>query len=429
MRIENSSNRRLRGFRRHLSFLAIVLGATTLLLPSLAGAAGSAATPRSADALAAQGSSNITITQTVSSNQGWFCLPGVLILQRSIHNTPEYFELVIKATSRPCSPIKATAAIYGMPGNGVAWPQHLIESQKFTISKAGKTTVRFTKTCDPVQFDVVTGATPNVISPTGPWHGPLLFPFDMETSRQHWGCTDGTTTTTSSPCENYAARQMATSPSAVAPGDTLTVSGLGTAGTTLSVWITPTNGSDPGIGGPAATVSVPASGEWSVDFTIPSNAPLGTWSANAQASDCEAVTSVTFEVTEDGGTPSSDTPSSESGDPDGPGTGVGGNGDTGGLDKGGADGTNATGGDNSGVNVEVLSNTADTPLAEEAVLNASLSNTGPQAAGANPATANKSETALAWTGSNIRLPIVIGVALLVGGLLSLLRSRRAAEST
>lgn len=432
MAMETDSRRLSVPSRRGVALLMILLGAISLMIPPLAGASSSVATSRNAATAQAQNVSNITITQTTASDQGWFCLPGALILQRSIHNTPEYFELVIKATARPCAPIKATAAIYGMPGSGVAWPQRLVETKNFTISKAGTTRVRFTKTCDPVQFDVLTGATPEVISPLGPWHGPLLFPFDMETSYQYWGCGSGTTTTTTSPCENYAARQMAVTPPNVERGQTVTVSGLGTPGTTLSVWITPIEGSEPGIGGPAVTVAVPASGQWSTQFTIPPEALPGTWSANAQASDCDGVTSVTFRVIDIRPSVVDDGNDGNGGD-----NGNGGNGTADGGDDNGANGTNGDGssnGDDTPVSSDdatdskVLSSTADQPLPQEAVLSASLSNANAQAGTAGATTQSAKDSSLAWTGSNVRGPIVVGVALLAAGVLLLLRSRRAAEA-
>ena len=81
-----------------------------------------------------------------------------------------------------------------MPGNGTAWPQRLVEKKDFTIDSAGTTTIEFMKACDAQQFDVVVGATPNVIDVTGPWHGPMLFPLDTDTAEQYWGCAEETTT-------------------------------------------------------------------------------------------------------------------------------------------------------------------------------------------------------------------------------------------
>ena len=89
-----------------------------------------------------------------------------------------------------------------MPDNGDAWPQTLVERVDFRLDVAGVTEVRFAKECSPVQFDVITGVSPQVISPTGEWHGPLLFPFDVATSLQYFGdgpdCNRTTTTTTES---------------------------------------------------------------------------------------------------------------------------------------------------------------------------------------------------------------------------------------
>lgn len=173
--------------RRHMRLvgtLMIALAATLIGLPSVAAAQEEPA-------------SVITITQHDSADQPE-CLPSALILTRQIRNTAEYFELIVRASAPPCEPIVAKAAVYAMPGNGQAWPQNLKETKEFTISKAGTTTIRFDKTCDPVQFDVLTGATPPVISPEGEHHGPLLFPLDVETSYQHWGCNNTTTSTTSS---------------------------------------------------------------------------------------------------------------------------------------------------------------------------------------------------------------------------------------
>lgn len=146
--------------------------------------------------------SNIEITQVDSSTQD-HCLPGPLVLSYRKSNTDTFFELVVKASAPPCQPIEAKAVIYAMPGNGEAWPQTLVEVVPFTISRAGRTTIRFTKTCEPMQFDVITGAAPAEIAPWGEWHGPLLFPFDMDTALQHWGwdCNVEPTTTTTEPAD------------------------------------------------------------------------------------------------------------------------------------------------------------------------------------------------------------------------------------
>lgn len=139
----------------------------------------------------------ITITQHDSAIQEG-CLPSAFVLTRQVHNTSEYFELVVRASAPPCDPVHASAVRYAMPGNGVTWPQTLVEKVDFTISKAGTTTIRFDKTCDPMQFDVITGDAPPVISPEGDHHGPLLFPLDTDTALQHWGCVENSTTTSTS---------------------------------------------------------------------------------------------------------------------------------------------------------------------------------------------------------------------------------------
>jgi LPXTG-motif cell wall-anchored protein len=144
-----------------------------------------------------EAASAITITQTPSGAEGP-CVPPPLGLSYTTDNTDETFTLRVIAASAPCTPIEAKAVVYAMPGNGEVWPQTLSEVVPFTISEAGVTEIVFAKDCEPVQFDVLTGATPQQISPTGEWHGPLLFPFDTATSLQYFGndtCTPTTTTT------------------------------------------------------------------------------------------------------------------------------------------------------------------------------------------------------------------------------------------
>jgi LPXTG-motif cell wall-anchored protein len=133
---------------------------------------------------------NITIVQTPDPVQGP-CQPiPASALSNYVLSNPEVFRLRIVLSAPLCEPLEAVAVIYAMPGNGESWPQTLVERLPFTLLEAGTTDVTFTKTCDPVQFDVLTGATPEVIAPLGEWHGPLLFPFDTNTSLQHWGCTE-----------------------------------------------------------------------------------------------------------------------------------------------------------------------------------------------------------------------------------------------
>ena len=131
----------------------------------------------------AQTLSAITIEQTPAESD-LPCSPGSLGLTRALRNDADAFTLIVRAAAAPCTPIEAKAVVYAMPGNGEQWPQTLVEVVPFTIDGAGVTEIAFEKGCDPVQFDVLSGETPQQIAPTGPWHGPLLFPFDVDTSYQ-----------------------------------------------------------------------------------------------------------------------------------------------------------------------------------------------------------------------------------------------------
>lgn len=132
-------------------------------------------------------SSNIKIVQTTDTIQGT-CLPSILSLSNKVSSSETEFVLTVIASAPLCEPVRATAAVYAMPANGVAWPQTLVEATPFTIFEAGTTVITFHKSNTCVQFDVITGYAPQTISPLGPWHGPLLFPFDLSTSQQYWGC-------------------------------------------------------------------------------------------------------------------------------------------------------------------------------------------------------------------------------------------------
>lgn len=174
---------------------AVVISATCVLM----GPAASASV-----AQGGEGNGNISVTQLPSSSFG-FCAPARMALSRSVHSDDSTFRLRIDVSAPLCEPIDAVAAIYAMPGGGVAWPQQLVEREAFTIRDAGVVTVTFTKTCAPVQFDVLTGATPATIAPWAEHHGPLLFPMDVDTSYQHWGgLCEGTTTTTTTTTPSVA---------------------------------------------------------------------------------------------------------------------------------------------------------------------------------------------------------------------------------
>lgn len=192
----------IRSFGDRRSALALVVGVVSIL-----GGTALMLTPTRAVGETADLAPNITISQTASDVQP-SCLPAAMALSYVTQTDESSFVLRITATAPPCAPITAHAVIYAMPGNGVAWPQQLSEQQTFVLDTAGTTEVRFTKTCQPAQFDVVTGATPATISPVGAWHGPLLFPYDTATAQQYWGpgCQSAATTAvpTSAPATSAA---------------------------------------------------------------------------------------------------------------------------------------------------------------------------------------------------------------------------------
>ncbi len=176
---------------------------------------------------------HITVEQFDEEPDG--CLPGFLALSRVVINTPTEFGLDITASEAPCDPINASAVIYAMPPE--TWPQTLSEKVSFTISKPGLTKVRFEKDCDDVQYDVVTGATPEVISPAEP-HGPMLFPFDLDTALQYWGensCKPTTTTTTTTASTTTSSTVPVSSTSSTTSSTTPQVQGSTTVLTPTTV--------------------------------------------------------------------------------------------------------------------------------------------------------------------------------------------------
>lgn len=194
--VERATNRavpmRRGGVLRRALALGLMVAGAVLASGAHAPLAGAAPTDPSAD--------KITVTHTGGVPVGG-CITQFQ-LSYAIHRSGSMFQLAIVAPSRPCAPIAATAVIYAMPGKGSAWPQTLQQAVPFTISEAGTTTVTFTKDCTPAQFDVVTGATPDRITPFGGvMHGPLLFPGDINTAFQDVGavCVDSSTTTAVQP--------------------------------------------------------------------------------------------------------------------------------------------------------------------------------------------------------------------------------------
>jgi hypothetical protein len=365
-----------------------VVGAIALALSFLLGFGSGTASAQDLP----DGPGTITIDQSPVGPTG-FCLPPFLSLTHSVAQTPTTFTLTITASPSLCEPVAASAVIYKMPTDGTAWPQQLALKQNFTINGPGTTTVTFHKGCLPAQFDVLTGATPPVISPTGEWHGPLLFPFDVNSSLQFFGgnCTGGN-------CETYTPKNVTVTPSSVAPGGTVTVAGNGTPGTKIEILLQqpPATAVPTGV-----TVVVPPSGAWSAPITVPANLSPGSWQVIAKVDGCQTQTSanltVTGAATGEGSTTSSTTSSTVA------------PGNTPPSQPGAVAGNSVTNPPASAA-----------PLPEAAVAGESIS----KSSGSVSASGNTQAAGLAFTGSSVRLPVLVGVGLLVAGVLILLQRRR-----
>lgn len=144
------------------------------------------AVPAGAQEVDVPAGSDITVTEQVAPSAAP-CLPALFALRNAPIDTPTSFTLRIEVTAPLCDPVRAAGVVYEMPGKGVAWPQTLLERRDVTLQQPGIVEVSFAKGCTPAQFDVITGGSPPTVSPTGPWHGPLLFPVDTGTAMQYWG--------------------------------------------------------------------------------------------------------------------------------------------------------------------------------------------------------------------------------------------------
>lgn len=177
---------------------------------------------------------------------------------RNVGSTATTFTVTIVVPRNLCTPVGATAAVYAMPSATVAWPQTLVSRTPFTMQQSGTYTVTFSKGCDPQQFDLIAGTsnsvTPPTIAPTGPWHGPLLFPFDTTTALQWPGNCTPTTTTTSSTTSTTSTSTTSTTTSST------TSTTVPTSTTTPSSTTTP---------GPTTTVPADVAGETTVPTTVP----------------------------------------------------------------------------------------------------------------------------------------------------------------
>jgi hypothetical protein len=175
----------------------------------------------------------IQVRQVEEQPQPAGCSAPVDSLSYATRHTPTSFTLRITVATPLCVAKQAAAVVYRMPGDGVAWPQELVERRELVIGPAGVTEIVFERTCMPAQFDVVTGATPARIAPWAAWHGPLLFPGDTNTAFQDWGGScegPGATSTTVPPTQPPPTTTPSTTapvavPSTTAPSTTVPGSG------------------------------------------------------------------------------------------------------------------------------------------------------------------------------------------------------------
>jgi hypothetical protein len=196
------------------------------------------------------GSANISVKTEAAADQPT-CRPAAnkdATATSSSSSTQWVFTITAKAPI--CEPV--TAAIYSMPNNIFwPWPQQKVESVTFQVP-AGTTTITFTKSaCDPQQFDVVTGNTPDRIQPTtGPMHGPLLFmpvPWsatqNFVSSTANCGSTTTTGVTTTSVLGSTTLQSTTSTPATTTTAATTTSVGSSTSvqGATTIVGSTTTN--------------------------------------------------------------------------------------------------------------------------------------------------------------------------------------------
>ena len=161
-----------------LAGVAAAVAATGILVPA-AGAA-----PAVPAAPGADGGQRLVSVRHLPAPWSGACASGRDGMSYETAIGPSSFVLRILVLRPRCTPLRATAAVYGMPADGSVWPQDLIDTAPVVIAGAGVTEVTFARTCTPAQFDVVTGATPDRIAPWEQWHGPLLFPLDTRSAFQ-----------------------------------------------------------------------------------------------------------------------------------------------------------------------------------------------------------------------------------------------------
>ena len=141
---------------------------------------------------------DVSIVHTPSGQQG-DCVPASQAaangtMTAAVEDRESDVVMTIDLAAPLCEPIEAKAAVYAMPTSGGSWPQRLSAVRPFTLQAAGTTVVTFVKGCDPVQFDVLTGETPDVIFNGVVNHGPLLFSTTAVMHFAEGDCVSPTTT-------------------------------------------------------------------------------------------------------------------------------------------------------------------------------------------------------------------------------------------
>lgn len=372
----------------------LVLGAGLAVLLATAGC--TVAPPVQGSANLPDGPGTITVDQGPIGPKG-FCLPSVFALSYVAQDTPTAFTLTITASPSMCETVNPIAVIYAMPKGatniGNAWPQKLAATTPFTIKGPGVTTVTFHKGCLPAQFDVVYPPTPPVITPFGgPFHGPQLFPFPWAAGAA--GLWYGSQCPGGGGCDTYTVTNLAVKPTTASPGDTITVSGNGTPGTTIAISFR----QPPAAAVPSgATVKVPANGEWSLPVTVPTSLTSGTWQVVAGVEGCEVAATADITI-QSGTTPTSSTSTTST--------------------TSTTSSTSTTSTTSTIPSVVAGTNTGTPsgtpPLPPASVESATVTNT-PVSTGAS----------LATTGSSVRVPLVAGLLLLMAGAFLLLQRRRS----
>ncbi|MFV0317485.1 MAG: hypothetical protein ACK5O2_11080 [Microthrixaceae bacterium] len=202
----------------------------------------------------------ISIDYAAAPSQGDGCASREDSMSMAKQTTAESYSFVVTVATDLCSPVPATAVAYAMPDNrSWPWPQRLLESEAVTFEEAGVYTISFAKACDPIQFDLVTGATPELIDPFGAHHGPLVFPHTDQyntngSAYQYWPpratCTPTTTTTPSGPTSSTTTSSV---PVTVNPSTTIQGPGVTTPGGGTTPTVGGNSGTNPAAS-PAATV-------------------------------------------------------------------------------------------------------------------------------------------------------------------------------